>query len=110
MAAIETMIVGAGPYGLSIASHLRAAKCDFRIIGKPMEFWRRHMPAGMILKSEAFASNLSDPQQQYTLQKFRLQRGAPYQRSGVPLPRSDFLEYAHWFIQRVTPNVDRKPV
>lgn len=108
MAAIETMIVGAGPYGISIASHLRAAKYDFRIIGRAMESWRQHMPAGMILKSEAFACNFSDPQQEYTLENFRSERGAAFHRSGVPVPLSDFLDYANWFIQRTVPNVEDK--
>jgi FAD-dependent urate hydroxylase len=108
MTAVETMIVGAGPYGLSIASHLRAAKNEFRIIGRAMESWRRHMPAGMMLKSEAFASNLSDPQQQYTYESFLSERGAAFHRSGVPVPLSDFLDYADWFIQRTKPNVEDK--
>ncbi len=47
----EVVIVGAGPYGLSAAAHLKAAHIDFRIFGDPMSFWRDHMPAGMMLRS-----------------------------------------------------------
>jgi cation diffusion facilitator CzcD-associated flavoprotein CzcO len=57
----EVAIVGAGPYGLSLAAHLRSAGADFRVIGHPMEAWRNHMPEGMLLKSDGFASNLYDP-------------------------------------------------
>ena len=35
----------------------------FRIFGRPMHTWREQMPNGMILKSDGFASNLSDPDQ-----------------------------------------------
>src|ERR1700722_1558411 len=58
---IDVAILGAGPYGLSVASHLRARGIDFRIFGRPMQSWRAHMPIGMHLKSEGFATNLSDP-------------------------------------------------
>lgn len=54
-------IIGAGPYGLSIAAHLRAYGIPFRIFGAPLDSWRRHMPVGMMLKSDGFASSLSAP-------------------------------------------------
>ena len=57
----DVAIVGRGPYGLSLAAHLRAAGIDFRIFGKPLGTWREHMPANMLLKSDGFASNLSAP-------------------------------------------------
>ena len=58
----QLAIVGAGPYGLSIAAHLRERGVNFRIFGTPMRTWREQMPRGMLLKSDGFASNLSDPQ------------------------------------------------
>src|SRR5262245_19441205 len=54
-------IIGAGPYGLAMAAHLRAQGTDFRIFGVPLQSWRAQMPKGMFLKSEGFASNLHDP-------------------------------------------------
>jgi cation diffusion facilitator CzcD-associated flavoprotein CzcO len=33
---IDIAIVGAGPYGLSIAAHLNAREIPFRIFGSPM--------------------------------------------------------------------------
>ena len=47
----DVVIIGAGPYGLSIAAHLKAYGVDFRIFGHPMHTWRTHMPKGMHLKS-----------------------------------------------------------
>jgi cation diffusion facilitator CzcD-associated flavoprotein CzcO len=61
------VIVGAGPYGLSVAAHLRRHGLPFRIFGSPMQqSWRSNMPAGMFLKSEGRASSLSDPAGSYT--------------------------------------------
>ena len=57
---IDVAILGAGPYGLSIAAHLAQRGLSFRIFGKPMQSWLQ-MPCGMTLKSEEFASSLYDP-------------------------------------------------
>jgi FAD-dependent urate hydroxylase len=105
MAMVETIIIGAGPYGLSIAAHLRSANVSHAIVGKPMKSWRRHMPAGMALKSEAFASDLSDPERRYTLERFRASRGAAYVHKGVPLSIVDFLDYADWFQRQAAPEI-----
>ena len=34
---LETTIIGAGPYGLSMAAHLRDAGLPYRIFGTPLE-------------------------------------------------------------------------
>ena len=66
----EVAIVGAGPYGLSIAAHLGAAKVPYRIFGVPMGFWKSSMPEGMSLKSEGCASSIYDPGEDFSLAKF----------------------------------------
>ncbi len=55
------------------------------------------MPAGMVLKSEPFASNLWDPQRRFTLERYCEAHGKPYQRVADPVRLSHFLEYADWF-------------
>jgi FAD-dependent urate hydroxylase len=100
MVKVENIIVGAGPYGLSIAAHFRAAGIESLVVGQPMSSWRNNMPSGMILKSEPFASNLSDPERRYTLERFYSLRGKTYRPIGNPLSMADFLEYARWFQQQ----------
>lgn len=100
MSVTDTVIVGAGPYGLSIAAHLRAAGVPYQLFGSTLESWRAFMPAGMVLKSEPFASNLWDPKRKFTLERFTTERKIPYQHSGRPLSLADFLSYAEWFRQR----------
>jgi len=100
MVKVENAIVGAGPYGSSIAAHFRAEGIESLVIGQPMASWQNNMPTGMILKSEPFASSLSDPQRRWTLERFYSSRGMAYRPIGNPLPIADFLEYARWFQQQ----------
>ena len=81
----DVAIIGAGPYGLSLAAHL-AANVSVRVFGQPMQFWRTNMPEGMVLKSEGFASNLWHPDGALTLRDFCADRGLPYKDSGLSDP------------------------
>ncbi len=79
-AVTRVAIIGAGPYGLSIAAHLRSLGVDYRIFGRPLDTWRRQMPAGMMLKSDGFASNLSAPAGEGTLAVVLCGPGHPVSR------------------------------
>jgi thioredoxin reductase len=103
-------IIGAGPYGLSIAAHLRSLDMPYRIFGTPMDTWLRHMPAGMMLKSDGFASNLSGPRGEGTLGAFCAERGVPYHDTDVRVPLEVFNAYALDFQERFVPDVDRRQV
>src|ERR1700741_1334701 len=75
---IDVAIIGAGPYGLSLAAHLDHQKVDYRIFGKPMAPWKDNMPSGMLLKSYPWASNLSDPHSQFTVRQYCFEQEMPY--------------------------------
>jgi FAD-dependent urate hydroxylase len=94
---VDVAIVGAGPYGLSVAAHLRAANADYRHFGTPMHLWQAAMPKGMFLKSQGFASNLSDPAGTHTLEAFCQATGRPYANYGLPVPLDTFVSYGQWF-------------
>jgi FAD-dependent urate hydroxylase len=102
----DIVIVGAGPYGLSVAAHLRRHGLPFRIFGSPMRSWRSNMPAGTFLKSEGCASSLSDPAGSYTLKTHCEQYGLSYGEYGVPVPLETFLDYGLKFQQRFVPDVE----
>lgn len=102
----DVAIVGAGPYGLSLAAHLRTAGVEHRIFGEPMRLWRSHMPAGMFLKSAGFASNLSTPHPGHTLEQFCRHTDRPYARVGKPVPLDTFLAYADWFQRAQVPHLE----
>jgi cation diffusion facilitator CzcD-associated flavoprotein CzcO len=67
MSGSEVLIIGAGPFGLSISAHARGLGVDHRVVGRPMDTWRAHMPVGMNLKSEPYASNISSPRSGYDI-------------------------------------------
>jgi cation diffusion facilitator CzcD-associated flavoprotein CzcO len=95
--AVDVAIIGAGPYGLSLAAHLRAAGVDYRHFGMPMHLWRAAMPKGMFLKSQGFASNISDPESTHTLEAFCKATNRPYASYGLPVPLDTFVSYGQWF-------------
>ncbi|MEU6711331.1 NAD(P)-binding domain-containing protein [Nonomuraea sp. NPDC046802] len=98
-------IVGAGPYGLSVAAHALDAGLDTRIFGKPMRAWEYHMPQGMLLKSEPDASHIGDPDRRHGLDAFH--RYA----YGEPVPVEKFVAYGKWFHMRaVGPALDESEV
>ena len=106
----QTAIVGAGPYGLSLAAHLGAAGANFRIFGKPMTSWRENMPKGMMLKSDGFASNLSSPDPQSTLKNWCAAQGIRYHDQLIPVPLTVFIDYAAWFQKRYVPSLEEHEV
>ncbi|MFD7813807.1 FAD-dependent oxidoreductase [Streptomyces sp. NPDC059785] len=105
----DLLVVGAGPYGLSIASHAAAAGLNVRVFGRPMASWRDHMPRGMFLKSEPWASNLSDPRGRLRLDVYCAGQGVRA-RHGEPIPVGMFAEYGLWFARHGAPGVDERTV
>jgi hypothetical protein len=107
---LDVAIVGAGPYGLSIAAHLRTIGISYRIFGQPMLSWQNHMPRGMFLKSEGFASNLYDPTDSLTLSNYCAEAGLPYNDIGDPVPLKTFVAYGLAFQQRLVPELEQTNV
>jgi len=106
----DIAIVGTGPYGLSVAAHLRKRGLSFRIFGRPMDSWMAHMPKGMLLKSDGFASNISDPDGLLTLEKFCAERRIPYAHTGIPVRLDTFTAYGLAFHERMVPELEEKMV
>ena len=101
----DVAIVGAGPYGLSLAAHLNDRNSDFQIFGEPMQFWRDHMPKGMHLKSDGFASNLYDPKGSYTLRRYCQDHQLEYRDTTLPVKLDTFVKYGIAFKERFIPNL-----
>ena len=103
----EAVVVGAGPYGLSVASHLRRAGIAARVFGEPMSFWRNNMPRGMLLRSPWRATHLSDPDGALSLDAYASAHGVdPNER----LPIETFVAYGEWFQQNAVADIDRRAV
>lgn len=106
----DVAVIGAGPYGLSVSAHLAGRGVRHEIFGAPMDTWRSHMPAGMFLKSEGFASNLSDPAGEHTLERYCDESGIEYGRIAVPIALETFSGYGLWFQRRAVPELDTRLV
>jgi FAD-dependent urate hydroxylase len=102
----EVAVIGAGPYGLSVSAQLTARGVRHEVFGEVMDSWRNHMPAGMYLKSEGFASNLSDPGNAHRLRDYCSERGIDWAPIGVPISLETFRDYGVWFQERVVPHAN----
>jgi len=86
------------------------------VFGKPMETWRSHMPKGMLLKSDGFASSLSAPTQnhnlpnEHSLRAYCARHAIPYDDFYIPVALTTFVDYALDFQRRFVPDVDDRSV
>ena len=103
---LDVAVVGAGPFGLSVAAHL-APHRRVRLFGHPMRTWRELMPPDMLLRSDWDHTNLSAPGEAGTLTRWVEATGSPRRE---PIPIGDFLAYADWFRRRFAPDVDEQDV
>ncbi|MER5949302.1 FAD-dependent oxidoreductase [Streptomyces sp. NPDC001904] len=101
-------VIGAGPYGLSTAAHLRARGLPVRVFGEPMVSWRSHMPEGMILKSVPSASSIDAPQRGHDLADYCDAAGIRRLVTDEDLISAEtFVRYGEWFQQRLVPGLER---
>ena len=107
MSGIDVAVIGAGPYGLSCAAHLRARGLDVHVLGRPMDLWERRMPVGMFLRSSWEASTISDPDGTLSLDAYEAERATTIAR---PIPLADYLAYGRWFQRRAVPDLDTRRV
>ena len=91
------LVIGAGPYGVSVAARALERGIPTVVIGRPMGFWTDHMPAGMCLRSgldwHLDAAGVD------TFEAFVEETGLGRDEID-PIPIAVFLDYAAWFQTR----------
>ncbi len=103
----EVAVVGAGPYGLSVAAHLDHAGFATRVFGEPMGFWRRNMPKGMMLRSPWHGTHISSPDSSHSLDVYAIEHDVDDE---MLWPLENFVEYGEWFQKHAVPQLDRRAV
>jgi cation diffusion facilitator CzcD-associated flavoprotein CzcO len=88
------LIIGAGPFGLALAAWAQQERVDYAMVGTPMEFWRRHMPEKMALRSDADWH--LDPFNVHTIDSFFAETGRTRQGE-TPFSLKTYLAYVDWF-------------
>lgn len=104
----DVAIIGAGPYGLSAAAHLKTIKgLDVRLFGEPMTFWERCMPQGMFLRSGWSATHIASPGGGLALEDYQKAAGRRFSR---PVPLDEFINYGKWWQRQAVPDADPRNV
>lgn len=104
----DVAILGAGPYGLSAAAHLRTVKgLDVHSFGEAMSFWQQKMPVGMLLRSGWVASHIASPNESLTLEAFK---EATCNHFSSPVPIDRFIDYGLWYQRQAVPHLDRRRI
>ncbi len=106
----QVAVVGAGPYGLSVAAHLLHRGIETAVFGRPLDTWAHHMPAGMLLKSDGFASSLDAPVAGWRLGDYCRDHGIPYGGREQRVALDDFVGYGMAFQQALVPGLDTRLV
>ncbi len=102
----DVAVIGAGPYGLSAAAHLRHAGVQTRTFGDPMSFWRS-MPEGMLLRSNRTATCLVGYRGPLSLEAYLREERLEAEK---PITLTRFIDYGGWVQRRAVPDVDRRAV
>ncbi len=93
----QLLVIGAGPYGLAVAAYAGSRGLDYLLVGRPMEFWKCHMPGGLLLRSPLDWH--LDPLGDHTFQSYLKRRGIK-KEDAFPIPVELFLDYSTWFQKR----------
>jgi FAD-dependent urate hydroxylase len=103
---LEVAVIGAGPHGLSAATHLRRAGVQAHVFGSPMGFWKT-MPEGMKLRSNLSATSMVETVGPLSLSAYAQERGVPIEQ---PVELSEFIEYGSWVQRTAVPDLDERTV
>lgn len=103
---VEWVVIGAGPYGLACATHLRAAGAEASIFGTPLEFWATRTPEGMVLRSPYLGSDIGSPRHRFSLPTYESETS----RLARPIPVERFVDYGRWYQKQALPDLDERSV
>ncbi len=100
---MDAVVIGTGPYGLAVAANLLRKGFSVRVFGRPMEMWIKHMPQGMTMKSDGFATNIGALP--LSLGQFCKATQRPYMPVGYRVPIADLIAYGMAVREQYIPDI-----
>jgi hypothetical protein len=97
----EVLIVGAGPYGISLSYDLFIKGISFIIVGHPFSLWQKHTLTSMTLRSDVNASQVFARNDRFNLRSYLMRT---YDRETAEflmtrrMPVEVFRDYANWIL------------
>ncbi len=98
----SVLIVGQGPYGLSLANYMEGSGQEFTIVGKPMELWRKHTFTDASLRSDMATSEIAHPKHAYSIQAFRRSENNKQADLTERVTVSEYRRYIDWVFNQIT--------
>ena len=97
----DVLIVGAGPYGISLSYELHRRGIPFEVVGHPFSLWRRHTLSSTHLRSDINASQVFARDDRFSLRTFlranySASEAARIMRGRIPV--EVFRRYADWIL------------
>lgn len=100
----DVLIIGAGPYGISLANDLYKRNIPFQIYGKPFSLWFDHLVPGIQLRSDWRASQLYSRDGHLDIDRYlRMHYSLPkvYSVKQGRVPSSLFQDYLRWVLKEL---------
>ncbi|MDP4084572.1 MAG: NAD(P)-binding domain-containing protein [Bacillota bacterium] len=94
---LDVIIIGSGPFGISLGAHGVANNLQYKLFGYPMDFWKNQMPQDMFIRTPHEFVSFSESKDELTIQQFSEETGTELV---TPLPRPIFVAYANWFAKK----------
>jgi FAD-dependent urate hydroxylase len=94
---LDVIIIGSGPFGISLGAHAVENNLQYKLFGYPMDFWKNQMPQDMFIRTPHEFVSFSDAKDELTIQQYSEETGTELV---TPLPRPIFVDYANWFAQK----------
>jgi lysine/ornithine N-monooxygenase len=106
------LIVGAGPYGISLANELHRRGVPFTLVGEPFSLWLRHVLSPARLRSDVNASEVWTHDGAWNLRRYlrRAHGRAARDIEKHRIPVEVFRGYARWILARLPFPVRRERV
>ncbi|MBB6734060.1 NAD(P)-binding domain-containing protein [Cohnella zeiphila] len=106
------MIVGAGPYGISLAYELWRRKVPFVIAGQPFSLWFDHTLGSMSIRSDYHTSEIYTRDKMFNIERFIRQKfpDRADELLNHRIPTSVFRDYLRDVLKRLPFPIERQKV